>query len=35
VVLAAGGLLPGSPGGYASLQNALRGANGVPPRMTW
>ena len=35
VVLTGGGLLPGSPGAHASLQNALQGASAVPPHMTW
>ena len=35
VVLAGGGLLPGSPGARAALQDALQGASAVPPHMTW
>jgi len=34
-VLAGGGLLPGSPGAYASLQSALQGISAVPPHMAW
>jgi len=35
VVLTGGDLLPGSPGAYASLQNALQDVAAVPPHMTW
>lgn len=35
VVLAGGGLLPGSPGARAALQDALQGVSAVPPHMTW
>ena len=35
VVLAGGGLLPGSPGARAALEAALQGVSAVPPHMTW
>ena len=35
VVLAGGGLLPGSPGARAALQDALQDVSAVPPHMTW
>jgi hypothetical protein len=35
VVLTGGGLLPGSPAGYAGLQSALQDVSAVPPHMAW
>ena len=35
VVLTGGGLLPGSPAGYAGLQSALHDVSAVPPQMAW
>ncbi|SRR6266568_2706859 len=35
VTLTGGDLLPGSPGGYGVLQDALLGVTGVPSSMTW
>ena len=34
-VLLTGGLLPGSPAGYAGLQSALQDVSAVPPHMAW
>ena len=35
VVLTGNSLLPSHAEGYAELQNALQGASGISPSMTW